>query len=174
MVHIFGRGSERDPAALRLYTTCNRNYVENERPDEERPIEALQAAYQYVKSISPSARCCSLTAMYNCVGVVFASRRTHVDCEHLDMILQDDGYRLISQKSAIEGDVVVYRKDGIPLHVGIIYELQDLSFARDGSQIELWVLSQWGQDGEYIHKLREVSTLYGDQLEFWTERRPVT
>jgi len=73
----------------------------------------------------------------------------------------------------MEGDVVVYRRNGISQHVGIIYELRDISLQHNGSQIEFWVLSQWGEDGEYLHKMGEVPTIYGNQLEFWSERKPI-
>src|SRR5882724_10416355 len=162
MTMIIGRGSERDRAALQLFTTANRSYIENERPDEERAVEGLQAALRFAKAISPTAKCRSLTAMYNCLGLVFASRRTMVDCKHLDVILRDDGFSPIPKVQAMEGDVVVYRRNGISQHVGIIYELRDISLQHNGSQIEFWVLSQWGEDGEYLHKMGEVPTIYGN------------
>lgn len=173
MVVILNRGSESDRAALRIWTTSNRHFIDNERPEEERSAESLRVARQIVNGISPTAKCRSLTAMYNCVGFVFACRRTDIDCPSmLDMILRDDGYRRIQEEEAVEGDVVVYRQNGTPNHVGIIYDLKDMSLTGDGSRVEHWVLSQWGQDGEYLHKMREVPVLYGNTIEFWTERRP--
>jgi hypothetical protein len=112
--------------------------------------------------------------MYNCVGLVFAARRTAIDCPStLDMILRDDGYYIVPETDVVCGDVVVYRNRGVPNHVGLIYELKDVSIRQDRSSIELWVLSQWGEDGEYIHKCREVPHIYGDTIEFWSERKPV-
>jgi hypothetical protein len=171
MSYILNRGTEHDPAALRLYTTGNRNYIENERPDEDRPIESLQVALRQARSVSPSATCRSLTALYNCVGLVFAARRTSIDCKHLELILRDDNYRAVSRQAVSEGDVVVYRRNGIAQHVGIIYKIEDVSLAHDGSRMEIWVLSQWGEDGEYLHKIAEVPTIYGTELDFRTERR---
>jgi len=170
MTHILLRGTERDRASLNLFTTANRTRIENERPDQERPIEALRAARRYANQTSPTATCRSLTAMYNCVGLVFASRRTVVDCKHLEVILRDDGYRPIGREKAVEGDIVVYLRNNEPQHVGIVFRLQDLSFARDGSVIQVWILSQWGDDGEYLHKMQEVPVIYGDVTHFWTER----
>ena len=39
---------------------------------------------------------------------------------------------------------------------------------------DITVLSQWGDDGEYIHKLTEVPNEYGKAEEFWTDRRLVS
>jgi hypothetical protein len=174
MEFIIGRGTERDRASLNLYTTSNQNRIENERPDQERSIEALRAARRYAKQTSPSATCRSLTAMYNCVGLVFASRRTVVDCKHLELILQDDGYRPVTREKIVEGDVVVYHRANEPQHVGIVFRLEDRSPTRDGSIIQIWILSQWGEDGEYIHKLEEVPPIYGDVTRFWSERKEPT
>ena len=168
---IIGRGGETDPAALRLFTTANRRYIENERPEEERPIEALKAAFQHARSVSPTAKCRSLTSMYNCVGMVFASRRTAVDCKYLDLILRDDGYSPIPRERIIEGDIVVYRRNAIAQHVGIIYELRDVSLEQNRTRFQTWVLSQWGEDGEYLHELEKVPPIYGSEIEFWSERR---
>jgi hypothetical protein len=170
--YILGRASETDPSALSLYTTCNRTFIENERPDSDRHPEALKAARKMVRTVSPSAKCRSLTAYYNCVGMAFASRRTLVDITKLSLFLRDDGYRLIRENEVYEGDIVEYRRNGISQHVGVVYLLKDVSLLHDGSSIEIWVLSQWGEDGEYLHKAREVHPIYGTELFFWSERRP--
>lgn len=168
---ILDKGSERDSAALRLYTTSNRTYIENERPDSDRAPDALKAALKMVKQVSPTAKCRSLTAFYNCLGMALASRRTAVDITKLSVILRDDGYRRIPESEAVEGDLVEYRRGGIPQHVGIVWDLKDISPLGNRSTIELWVLSQWGEDGEYLHKAREVHSIYGTELFFWSERR---
>ncbi len=163
---IIGGGSENDLSALKLYTTGNRTRIENERPEEELCYEGLQKAHEFVKSVSPRAKCRSLTAMYNCVGMVFASRRTSIVPKHLPVILQDDGFRKISREEAVEGDVVIYTRNDIPQHVGIIQKLE-----KDFIASTIWVLSQWGDAGEYIHPLTPVPELYGAPTEFWSERR---
>jgi hypothetical protein len=168
---IIGRGSEQDSAALRLYTTANRNYIENERPDSERPLESLKEALKIAKDICPTAKCRSLTALYNCVGMALANRRTAVDIKHLEVILQDDGYRQIPEKEVFEGDIVEYLRSSVPQHVGIVYELRPSNPLTRIGPIEIWVLSQWGEDGEYLHKLRCVPAIYGTELRFWSERK---
>lgn len=169
---IIGRGSERDSAALRLFTTGNRNFIENEFPDSDRSRDSLRAAREMVRRISPTANCRSLTSLYNCVGLVFASRRTVVDVKHLPMILKDDGFRVIPESEAIQGDIVLYRRNTQITHLGIVFEFRDVSLRGDRSEFQIWVLSQWGEDGEYLHKIREVPPIYGNELEFWSERRP--
>ena len=105
--------------------------------------------------------------------MVFASRRTVVDCEHLETILRDDGYQRIPREEARIGDLVVYRSNDIAKHVGVIYKFKDVTINPENPRWEIWVLSQWGEDGEYLHKMDEVPLIYGNQREFWSERRPV-
>jgi len=103
--------------------------------------------------------------------MVFASRRTMVDIDYLPHFLADDGYRHILETDAVVGDIVVYHRNGVPQHVGIVYELRDISPRHDGSAIEKLVLSQWGENGEYLHTAREVPPIYGNELHFWSERK---
>lgn len=168
---IIGQGTERDPSALRLYTALNR-YVPNERPDAERAPESLREARRVVRQISPTARCRSLTSKYNCMGLVFATRRTIVPIDHISMFLEDDGYSQVTRDGVIEGDIVIYVRDGLAQHVGLVHQLQDVSPQHDRSIVQIWVLSQWGDDGEYFHKIDEVPYLYGTPSQFWSERTP--
>lgn len=102
------------------------------------------------------------------MGLAFASRRTHVDIESLAMILDDDGYRIVGESEAEIGDLVVYKNKLAPTHIGIIIGFDiDLSL---GSR-EVNVLSKWGADGEYIHRIDDVPLLLGVPAEFWTARR---
>ena len=54
-------------------------------------------------------------------------------------------------------------------HVGIIYERNPILHPQPG--FEFWVLSQWGEDGEYLHRLADVPVLLGNQVEYWSDRR---
>jgi hypothetical protein len=104
------------------------------------------------------------------MGLVFASRRTHVDIEYLAMILDDNGYRrLTGEREAEIGDLVVYKKNLAPTHVGIIIGFDDDLSA--GTR-KIKVLSKWGADGEYIHRIDDVPAVFGVPAEFWTDRRP--
>lgn len=66
------------------------------------------------------------------------------------------------------GDIVIYRAGGVPVHVAIVMELKVTPGAG------LWVLSQWGADGEYLHDADDYPAfLAGSEpidLEVWTER----
>lgn len=168
---IIGRGTQIDPYAHKLYTALNR-YVANERPDAERAPESLREARKIAKKVSPTAVCRSLTSKYNCMGMVFATRRTSVSIEHIRMFLVDDAYSQVEREKAVEGDIVIYLRDSSPQHVGLVHRREDLSPRRDGSMIQMWVLSQWGEDGEYCHKIDEVPPFYGTPSQFWSERTP--
>ena len=129
----------------------------------------MSAAKDIVLKAHPNARARSLSSMYNCMGMVFATRRTWVEPENLRMILEDDGYRKVLNESELQaGDVVVYRDDyGEVSHVGIVTEVRpNLAEATR----EVFVLSQWGQDGEYFHRADDVNPQLGKPSEYWTER----
>jgi hypothetical protein len=89
-----------------------------------------------------------INPIYNCHGLVFASRRTGIDNLPWDVIFNDDGYtEVINVSEVLPGDIVIYfGSDGTAEHSGIVLEnKKDVSV-----QIPL-ILSKWGSGGEIIH-----------------------
>lgn len=117
----------------------------------------------------PDARARSMSSLYNCMGMVFASRRTCIEPEHLLMILNDDEYRRVDNKGDLQrGDIVVYRDDdGEVSHVGIV---ADVTTDPARATWDVLVLSQWGRHGEYFHLDEDVHTKLGKPTEYWTDR----
>jgi len=102
--------------------------------------------------------------------MIFASRRTWIDPEELEMIFREDGFRIVNDiKDVFAGDIVVYGnpKTQQPEHIGLI--LDKAANLRD-STWDVKVLSQWGRDGEYVHEINSLPTLLGEVLSFWTDR----
>lgn len=145
--------------------------IPNERRREHAPIR-LQAAKDTVIQNHPFARMRSLSATYNCMGMVFANRRTWIDTDHLQLILQEDNYRQTNVEDLQPGDVVVYRDElGYVKHVGLVSSIEvDLANLTEDER-KVTVLSQWGADGEYFHPVDEVNKLLGNPTEYWTDRR---
>jgi hypothetical protein len=118
----------------------------------------------------PNIRLRSLSWDYNCVGLVFGSRRTAIDVRHLARIFTDDGYEPILEANVQPGDIAVYRDfHGDFAHVGFVVEyspnIMDATF-------NIVVLSQWGDTGEYIHPVRGVPDSWlGRPIEFWSEKK---
>lgn len=139
----------------------------------ERPREALAASVELFRGLFPDAQLRSITATYNCVGMVVASRRVWVDPEHLIRVLREDGYRRLNQEAEAEpGDVVAYHdSDGEICHVGIV--LRKNLIIPGTKDDPLTILSKWGADGEYVHASRRLPFLLGVPAEFWTDRRIV-
>ena len=135
----------------------------------ERAPESLQAGEAIWKREVEGIRCRSLSATYNCMGMVFASRRAHIETKELDRILVEDGYDEVPTLADVAlGDIVVYRDDrNIAQHVGVVVEKS--AEILDGWQVT--VMSQWGADGEYFHLLDAVPETYGKSTSFWTDRR---
>ncbi|MEP6635735.1 MAG: hypothetical protein ABJB97_03350 [Acidobacteriota bacterium] len=119
----------------------------------------------------PDIKLVSASAIYNCYGMVFASRRCAIlGEEDVDMILHDDGYHLLPwDPTAWElGDVMLYRNsEGALRHAGVIIEkTPDLQ----ASRYHIAVLSTWGNTGEYIHAMGDVSPLLGEPCEVRSQR----
>ena len=168
MAYIIGAGGPRDPRAIPLATKRGTE-IPNERRWESHP-DALRVSYELFRRERPAVILRSLTATYNCMGLVFASRRTWVDTEFLGMISQEDGYRVVMRHQDLApGDILVYRDErGRVVHVGVVLEIvPDLLQARR----RLKVLSKWGRDGEYIHDPEDVPGLLGTPNEFLSERK---
>ena len=167
MAEILDLGGVRDRKAIDLATAKNTRIPNARRP--ERPPDALAAAMQFIQGSHPNIRLRSLTATYNCVGMAFASRRTCIEPHHVQMILDDDGYKEVAPADVVSGDLVIYRdKHGEISHVAVV-----VSHAPDiaKGQWRTDVLSQWGSDGEYLHEITDVSELLGKPDKFYSERR---
>jgi hypothetical protein len=153
-----------------LLQTRARWQIPNELRPERNPA-ALRAAVEIVRGIAPDAILRSITATYNCVGMVVAARRTWVDPEHLVRILAEDGYRKLNgPNEAGLGDVVIYHDpQGAACHVGFVVRKKLL--LSGGQEDPLTVLSKWGADGEYIHGASKVPLWLGTPAEYWSDRR---
>src|ERR1044072_4455096 len=82
---------------------------------------ARQASIDLWGRMIPDAILRSITATYNCVGMVVACRRSHVHPIYLRTVLMHDGYSQISRPQAVIGDLVIYGTDDDPTtHVGVI------------------------------------------------------
>jgi len=167
---IIGEGSSRDKASLRLFTKKG-SHIRNVQRREQLP-ERLQAVKTEMERIFPEALLRTVTGTYNCMGMVFASRRTWVetDSDVLNLILEDDGYRKVEDvKTLFVGDIVVYRsEDGEPQHVGIVIEKTPQI---SSGNFEIKVLSKWGNDGECIHELNYIPSQCGIPTDFYTDRK---
>jgi hypothetical protein len=101
------------------------------------------------------------------MGMVFASRRTTVATDQLQIILQEDEYHRASKRDLDVGDVVIYSRGRVADHVGLISRVSKTEFG----DVTL-VLSKWGADPEYEHPIDHVPDAYGKPVEFRTDRRP--
>ena len=168
MAIIIGLGGEHDPNALKLYTRRH-NYVINEMPSEL-PPDQLQALQRDTAVGRLIVLIRSLTATYNCMGMVFASRRTSIRPSELELFRLDDGLKDLpgGPSEAEIGDIIVYRKGGVPKHVGVVLQLGK---NRQAFETEMLVLSKWGEAGECVHLLGDVPSAYGTEYQILTDRR---
>lgn len=167
MPEIFALGTKTDSHSIPLVTRKGTR-IDNEQRRPQAPA-SMKAAIAIHTANHPTLKLRSLSSEYNCVGLVFASRRTFVDIKELSMILREDGFRIVEQQEVQPGDVLVY-KDGAGDIVHIAIVLKHDANPKTASWVTK-VLSQWGADGEYIHTAEDVAHLLGRPLEFWSERR---
>ena len=105
--------------------------------------------------------------LYNCVGMVFASRRAWIHIDEIYDIFRHDGYVWIPFARVETGDIVVYTRNDKPEHVGLVTYV-----GRTHGEIHsMLILSKWGKDGELVHNLHNVPELFGQPTEFWSEKR---
>jgi hypothetical protein len=103
---------------------------------------------------------------YNCVGMIFASRRAWIEIDYVYKILIEDEYRQIQRNEVRQGDVVLYKDEtGEPSHVALIMMLD-----RIGQHLSIQVMSKWGNDPEFVHFEENVPSLLGVPTEYWTDR----
>lgn len=133
-------------------------FVHNRTDSLLRALERKQKNVIGIRSVSDH--------MYNCVGMIFASRRAWIETEHLYELLRQDGYNKVHEREIVPGDLVVYTNNEVPTHVGLI-----MTTLRGSSNLEDWIiLSKWGKEAEILHAVEVVPELYGKPTEFWSER----
>lgn len=168
MAVLINAGGVYDRASIPL-ATRKRTHIRNEQRPEWLP-QRMRVAIENMKTVRPEARLRSATAIYNCVGMVFAARRTWIDTGDVPLILREDSYRLVERESdVVPGDLVVYRT--VPgeevAHIGVVIEARaDVASA----YMRFMVLSKWGSEGEYVHPIDHVPPSFGKPVEFWAER----
>jgi len=88
------------------------------------------------------------SAIYNCHGLTFASRRTCIsDDKSISQILREDDYVPVQQSDVLPGDIVIYYERGYPEHSGIILTIDQKM------HIPVLVCSKWGYLFEAVHHL---------------------
>lgn len=167
---IGGEGNERDHRSLHM-STLDGAFLPNVRHPED-PPETRRKGIEDLRTDHPHVQLRSCSGVYNCVGHIFAARRTWVDNDHLPKILSRDGYSLVLDKTKLwKGDIVIYENaQGELSHVGQVMEIKNN--VADGTR-EIVVLSKWGALGEYLHEVSDVPLILGKPKNFWSERREV-
>lgn len=150
---------------LALHTRAGRQIPNRSGRDDQPALTAEITRILRDRHGLPAPR--SVTASYNCVGLVFACRRTHIHTDQIRSILAEDGYRQISINETQIGDIVIYKDGAEDSHVGII---QRKNLVTDEDQSGIVVLSKWGQFGEFSHRLNQVPVDYGQDVQYWTDR----
>lgn len=169
MVVVLDAGSEQDQKSIGL-DTREGNHIRNKcRP--EKPVAGLRDGVDAVRESYGGVReVLSATARYNCAGLVFGARRTHVFMDEIEeKILDDDGFEQSQNREEWgPGDVVLYRDEDDDLtHVARIHSIE---LGRYDDPVVL-VVSQWGETGEFLHEWREVPPQLGCPQEVWSQRR---
>jgi hypothetical protein len=103
-----------------------------------------------------------MSALYNCHGLTFASRRTKiVDLHGIQNILTDDSWEEVPLGKILPGDIVLYSsEEGDINHSGIVVTCEP------PLNLPL-VCSKWGNSGEFIHQLSDCPSIYGPTKTFY-------
>ena len=101
---------------------------------------------------------------YNCMGMVFASRRGAIDIDDFESLKTNDRIKQVPSGTLPQiGAIVAYRREGHYTHVGIVHEIKNpLALP------EIIIISKWGNDApEYLHDVNSVPSIYGHDVEYW-------
>ena len=147
--------------------------IPRENPEEYTNVDAATLSFKnahlterFVTRLGVQIRS-QASVDYNCVGMVFASRRFWIEDEHIKTILDEDSYRRIAREQVVLGDVAIYAFRGERVHVGVVVEiLQELG--RRTSRFK--VMSKWGLLPEFIHFEGAVPEQFEKVSEFYTDR----
>jgi hypothetical protein len=132
------------------------------RPAAEAVALAMRSDHVRL-SVAGADRLQPPTGLYNCHGLVFASRRSNVPAagDDLDItqLLRADGYeRVLGPRP---GDVVAYVDPrGDIEHTGFVSTVEQL-----GSTPVVHVWSAWGGLGEFRHRVDQ--TPYSRTIQYW-------
>lgn len=111
--------------------------------------------------------------VYNCHGLTFGSRRTHVTTS-VYPILDDDGFDSFpSEKDVRPGDIIVYcNAGGEVIHSGFIIGLRPVLIAGTEMRTPI-VWSKWGKGYEMVHAVAECPYLdeEGNYLRYYRLKR---
>ena len=117
------------------------------------------------------------TGVYNCAGMVWASRRTTLpEPSDWRIVLKDDKYRPVQGGELPRvGDVVIYIRKGHTeiLHMAVVFSVHRLIEQDPDSRVAIRVLSKWdNQSGEDSHALEDLVLNGGEEYvwEIWTDR----
>jgi hypothetical protein len=162
------RGVGTPPKGIILQTRAGHNVANSQscEPDATIAPRYDKLRRKHFAWVSRKPAC----GVYNCFGLVWASRRTAIYEESdISLLKEDDGYRKLKiDEEPQVGDIVCYLlHPGNTLHAAIIVELRSL-----GTSTVPWVLSKWGSVfGEDLHTFLDVpEDLEGCTIEFWTDR----
>jgi hypothetical protein len=133
-----------------------------------RTVEQMRIKAGELMKLRPGIKLRSLSPYpYDCVGMIFACRRAWIDIDYIYTILKEDGFIRIPRHAVRQGDIVLYknRADDEPTHVALIVMIE-----RYGEAQNIQVISKWGQEAEFIHFVEDVPGLFGEPVEFYTDR----
>lgn len=140
--------------SIRLDTKLG-NAVENEQalPPDDYTIARMQQQERRFPGWVKRREICGL---YNCFGMVWASRRTAIYDEEYSKFLEDDGYREIALQDVMAGDIVTYSWLNDPdrvAHVALVLMVNEDSTGRLRTP---YVLSKWNDcSGEFVHNYQD-------------------
>jgi len=119
------------------------------------PISIPPDLKKFLTIVPPEQLKCFDYAFFQ-IGEKRALRLEGYDNEQVPGLLTKWGYQQISFSDAVPGDLVIYKNNGFPTHMGVY-------------KGEKMVLSKWGNETPvaYLHHALMAPTVYGDKMFFY-------
>ena len=155
--------------SINMTTAANRHIVNEQSYARMTALRIQQLRDAYLQDFPNNIeRTMTPTGVYNCHGLLFASRRTQIDGKSIRPILHDDKYIRINRKDDVKiGDIVLFvAPDGDIEHSAIVVVPPSESITGMPK-----VFSKWGPFTEFIH-YANFSPYDVTNLEYWRVEWP--
>jgi hypothetical protein len=132
-------------------------------PPSQQQLKLAEFSFRLI--VAEATRLAPPSGLYNCHGLVFASRRANIpdiqDTLPIGDLLRWDGYLPIREQPVQVGDIAAYLDEtGDVEHTGIVCEIDSM-----GIVPVIWVWSMWGGLGEFRH--RATQSPYSQTIQYW-------
>ncbi|MFQ6063557.1 MAG: hypothetical protein ACE5J9_10350 [Methanosarcinales archaeon] len=152
--HIYSSTDPRLPKCTKLWDHRKPRLDTKEKKDEIKKRQKKQKEKDPErKKLQALEQVGHATYEYDCHGKTFGCKKIWINNDQVQKILDDGGFKKVEGKAKV-GDIVVYKKNSMIIHTGIVHRVDE-----KGKVVK--VQSKWGLGPDWIHDPNDVPPGYG-------------